>query len=276
MKGVESLSLNGLRYSFTDDRAQRITLFDLSASPALPIPLQGNRGDALGLSFDPDGDFLACATKSEIIVWLTKNRTREQEIPLPPGYTTTRLAVSPKGRYIAAIDSLGKTRLWDTNSSDHTGIPIPFADAKSVSFNPNGKWLSIGNQSKIRLWNLHENNFDRGRISTEGFSVKFSSDNSRLVVQTGQNAMVSVWDARDFLLEGTEGIVGQSSDFAFTSPETSSLAVSNETEEEGVFVERFDASWALMHVCDIVHRNLNQAELNQYLSGFDYVSPCRL
>lgn len=222
----------------------------------------------LGLSLDPDGDFLACATKSEIIVWLTKNRIKAQEIPLPPGYTTTRLAVSPKGRYIAAIDSHGKARPWDAHSSDHTGIPILFADAQSVSFSPNGKWLSIGNQIEVRLWNLHENNFDRRKISMEGFSMKFSSDSSRLAVQTGQYDMVSVWNVRDFLLERT---VSRSSDFAFTSPEATSLAASDEGGV--VFVERFDASGAFAHVCDIVHRNLNQAELNQYLSGFDYVPP---
>lgn len=78
-----------------------------------------------------------------------------------------------------------------------------------------------------------------------------------------------MWDVHDFVLEGT---VSQSSDFAFESADTSSLAVSD--SDSGVFTVPFGASWALTHVCDIVHRNLNSAERNNYLNGFDYTPAC--
>jgi WD40 repeat protein len=66
-KRIESLSPNGLRYAFTDDQTRRISLLDLSFSPAPMVPIEGNHDDVIWLSFDPDGDFLACADKSEII-----------------------------------------------------------------------------------------------------------------------------------------------------------------------------------------------------------------
>lgn len=92
---VESLSSNGLRYVFADEQAQKIRLLDVSSSPALEVPIEGNRGDVLQLSLDPSGDFLACADKFEIIVWSAKNRTEVSRIPLPEGYTARELAVSP-------------------------------------------------------------------------------------------------------------------------------------------------------------------------------------
>lgn len=266
-KRVESLSLNGLRYAFTDDQAQKISLLDLSLSSTLTVPIEGNHGETLGLSFDPDGDFLACANKSKIIVWSTKNHTKVQEIQLPKGYTTTRLAVSPEGRYIAATSSRGEARLWDTRSSGHLSTPIPSADAESVSFSPDGKWLSIGSQSEIRLWNLEENKIEPRPIPLGGFSVKFSPDSSHLAAQVHEDSgTVSVWNVRDFLPEGTV----RGYDVAFASPDTSRLEVA----ASDVFVEPYDASWALGHVCDIVHRNLNPAELKQYLPGFDYKPTC--
>jgi hypothetical protein len=60
-------------------------------------------------------------------------------------------------------------------------------------------------------------------------------------------------------------------DFAFTSDNRLLTA-----GYSGVFVEPYDASWALTHVCDIVHRNLPLAERDKYLPGFDYKPTCRL
>lgn len=273
-KRVESLSLNGLRYAFTDDQAQRISLLDLSFSRVSEVTIEGNCGDVLGLSFDPDGNFLACADKSEIIVWFTDGShqgAKAQDIQLPKDYTTTQLAASPGGRYIAAINSRGEARLWNTRSSDNISTAIPFADAKSVSFSPDGKWLSIGGQNEIRLWNLDENKIDPRRISTGGFSVKFSPDSSRLATQGNKHGgIISVWNLHDFL---PEAIVIGGSDFAFTSPDTSRLTLS---DSPGVFVEPFDASWALEHVCHIVNKNLTPDEWNKYLPGFDYTPTCLL
>ncbi|MBV9011752.1 MAG: hypothetical protein JO272_06815 [Pseudonocardiales bacterium] len=60
-------------------------------------------------------------------------------IPLPEGYTTRELAVSPDGRYVVASSSSGDVRLWKTSSNDHTGTLLPFDDEKSMSFSPDGK-----------------------------------------------------------------------------------------------------------------------------------------
>lgn len=68
LERVEDLSPDGLHYAFTDDRARKVRLVDVSSPPAPEVPLEGNHSDVLLLSFDPRGEFLACADESEIIV----------------------------------------------------------------------------------------------------------------------------------------------------------------------------------------------------------------
>ncbi len=270
---VEDLSPDGLHYAFTDDRAHTVSLLDVSPQIVPEVPLKGNHSAVLRLSFDPRSELLACADKSEIIVWSTKTRATVSSIPIPPGYTTNQLAVSPGGRYVAAISTSGEARLWDTTSHDHTGVGLPFGDAQSISFSPDGTWLSIGGQNEIKLWILDAKRFDDRRIPVGGVLVRFSPDGSRLATRETAFGRISVWgwNMRDPLLVGTvsEGAGSQGADFAFASG-NSQLAVGG----AGVFVVPFDAPWALGHVCHIVGRDLTQEEWNKYLPGSDYVLTC--
>ncbi|MGH3866182.1 MAG: trypsin-like peptidase domain-containing protein [Pseudonocardiaceae bacterium] len=276
---VESLSQNGLRYAFADANAQKIILLDISSFPVVEVSVGGNRGGALRLSFDPSGDFLVYADKSEIIVWSTKSRGETSTIPLPEGYTTSELAVSLGGRYVAASSSNGEVRLWDTSSSDHTGTILRFEDGKSMAFSPDGKWLGIGGQNEIKLWNLNAEKFDPRRIPVGGSSMEFSSDGSLLAMLAGPKNIpnssdeeISVWNLRDVAPRGTVRASWELRDFAFTS-DKDRLVVSN--LYSGVFVEHFDASWALGQVCRIVGRNLRPEERSKYLlAGSDYVAAC--
>lgn len=251
-----------------DDRAQKISLLDVSSSHASEVPVEGNPSDVLRLLFDPSGDFLVYVKKSEIIVWSVRNNLEISRIPLPEGHSTRELAVSRGGRYVAASDPSGEARLWDTSSPDHAGTALLFDDEQSMSFSPDGRWLSIGGQNEIRLWDINEKKVDHRRVPVGGFLVKFSSDGSLLAAQESQYGKISVWDVRDVLL------VGGTAEFDFKSvvftSDNSRLAVS----DGGVFVDPFDASWALRRVCGFVKRNLTREEWNKYLSGSDYIATC--
>ncbi|MGH3688199.1 MAG: WD40 repeat domain-containing protein [Pseudonocardiaceae bacterium] len=200
------------------------------------------------------------------------------------------MAVSPQGRYVAASSSNGEVRLWDTSSSDHTGTIIRIEDEKSIAFSPDGKWLSIGARDETMLWGLNVEKFDSRRIPVGGSSMKFSPDGSLLAVRAKENTgEISVWNVHDSTLKeivssssSPRGTVGLSSppdvswfspdDFSFTS-DGSRLVVSSSSS--GVFVEPFDASWALGQVCRIVGRNLSPEERGKYLLvGSDYVAAC--
>jgi len=131
--------------------------------------------------------------------------------------------------------------------------------------------LSIGGESEIKLWNLSAKEFDSRRILVGGLAMKFSPDDSLLATQEDKSGKISVWEwnARDPLLKGT---ASADYDFAFTSDNHLLIA-----DSSGVFMERFNVSWALSHVCNIVHRNLTSDEQKKYLPpGFDYTLTCRL
>jgi WD40 repeat protein len=99
-------------------------------------PNEENRSGVLQLSFDPSGDFLASADKSEIIVRSAKKHAEASRITLAEGYTTKELMVSPGGRYAAASSSTGEVRPWDTSSINHAGTPLRFKGEKSMIFSP--------------------------------------------------------------------------------------------------------------------------------------------
>ncbi len=268
---VEDLSPDGLHYAFTTDKGARtVSLLNVPSQPAPEVPLEGNHSDVLQLSFDPRSEFLACADKSEIIVWSTKTRAEVSRIQLPLGYTTNKLAVSPEGRYVAATTQAGETRLWDTTSPDHTSVPLPFGNAQSISFSPDGTRLSIGDQNEIKLWILDAKRFADQRIPVGGSLVRFSPDGSRLAAQETDSGDISVWrwNMRDPLLEGRT-VSQRGDDFVFTS-DSSKLVVGG----AGVFVVPFDAPWALDHVCRIVGKDLTREEWSKYLPGSDYEPTC--
>ena len=270
---VEDLSPNGLRYAVAEDPAPQIRLRDLSSSPAPEVPLEGHRGDVLRLSFDPSSDFLASADGSEVIIWSVKDRTEVSRILLPKGYATTSLAVSPKGRYIATSSSGGKTLLWDTISNDLVSTSLPVDGTTSLTFSPDGRWLSIGSQNEIRLWNLNTGKTDPRRIPipTSG-TIEFSPDSAHLAIsRQGLNGSeVTIWNVREAQIAGTVIMdsFGPGHAFAFT-PDSAGLAVAG----PGVFLGPFDAPWALRHVCHITG-NLTREEWNQHAKGLDYIATC--
>ena len=269
---VEDLSPNGLRYAAAGDPEHHVRLRDISSSPPPEVLLKGHRGDVLQLSFDPSSDFLASADASEVITWSARDRAMVSRISLPRDYATTSLAVSPGGRYVATSNSGGKALLWDTTSHDLTSTPLPVDGTTSLTFSPDGRWLSIGSHNEIRLWSLSMARIDPQRIPipTTG-TMRFSPD-SVLLAALGQiSGELTVWNARDAQIAGTVSVNSYSSlnDFAFM-PDSARLAVAG----QGVFLGPFDAPSALQHVCRITGRNLTPEEWNQHTQGLGYITTC--
>lgn len=132
--------------------------------------------------------------------------------------------------------------------------------------------MAIGSPHEIGLWNLNAKKFAPQRIPTAGFFMEFSPDSSLLAAESeegvGGETSVWKWDARDPQLEGTAR-----AEYGFSFTSDNHLV----TIDSGVFVERFDASWALGHVCDILKRNLTFEERDKYLPpGLDYKPTCQL
>ena len=273
---VEDLSLDGLRYAVEGDPAHQIRLEDISSSPAPEVTLDGHRDNVRILSFDPSGDFLASTDGSEVIIWSAKDRAELRRIPLPEGYVATSLAVSPEGRYIATSSPDGKILLWDTTSNDRAK-PLLVEGTASLTFSPDDRWLSIGSQNEIRLWNLDMGKFGPQRIPipTSG-TIKFSPNSTLLATSRldSRASEVTVWNVRDAQIAGTViadrfGYDGDS--FAFT-PDRAWLAVARQGVVLGPLA--FDAPSALRHICRITRGYLTEKEWNQHAPRYDYIAAC--
>jgi WD40 repeat protein/transcriptional regulator with XRE-family HTH domain len=108
------------------------------------------------------------------------------------------VAISPDGRYWAAVGKQGEVRLWEARDQTlrrvwqaHNGM------VWSLAFSPDGRTLATGSHDgSIKVWNLesgallwtgwHTNNINR---------VAFAPDGNRLA-SSGTDATVQLWDSR--------------------------------------------------------------------------------
>lgn len=278
---VETLSSNGLKYAVVGDSGYHIRLREVSSSPAPEVILGGHRSEVLQLSFDPNSEFLVSADKSEAIVWSVRDQVEISRMPLPNGYVMEILGVGPGGRYVAAATSDGKIFVWDTASNNPTPTLLPIDGGMSFSFSPDGSWLSIGNLSEIRLWDLKKGEIDPRRLPISGTQtsvsgvqkIEFSSDGTLLATFHSSDFLrgVTVWEIRDAQIVGTVfgNTYNRLNDFEF-APDGARIAVAG----DGILLVSFDAPSALRHVCRITGRNLTQEEWNQHAQGFDYIATC--
>jgi WD40 repeat protein len=150
------------------------------------------------------------------------------------------LAYSPDGRTLAAGDSAGDIKLWDTRTDqERATLPGRRGIVKCLAFSPDGQTLASGSLGGVvRLWDVATGQ-EQASLLWSRFSVSavaFSPDGNSLAAgesagSTGAVAPaypVTVWAARTYLKRDTlEGHQGGVLGLAFT-PDSQTLAVSSE------------------------------------------------
>jgi WD40 repeat protein/serine/threonine protein kinase len=185
-----------------------------------------------------DGALLVAGAMSGILrLYHLREGGRESEWRLAPNFNIHRVAVSPDGRLIAAIDRYNSEKHDDLYVVDAQSgkrlEPIRAAECNGAAFSPDGQWLfATGPANVVTVWNVRT----RQKVSelpghTSSINWIVFHPQSEWVATASDDRLIKIWSTTDwrfrFNLEGAHGpVVGLA-----TSPNGRTLASS---ERDGV------------------------------------------
>jgi WD40 repeat protein len=196
-------SRNGRLLAVTSNADGTILLFDLLERRERLVLSHPSQITTMAIS--PDGHWLATGGKNDpwIILWDLENGSCRMMLGDHCGPART-LAFSPEGATLAsACLPEHRVRLWDVGSwkqsrfiAEH-GRPL-----SSIAFSPDGVLLAtVGDDGMLGLWTVAtgERRVTLDVNATSLRFVAFSPDGRSLVLVTGDDDDIRVWDLADLL-----------------------------------------------------------------------------
>jgi WD40 repeat protein len=192
----------------------------------------------LCLGASRDGSLLATGGMNGVLrLYYPRDGHRETEWKLGANFNVHRIAVSPDGRLVAAIDRYNSDKHDDLYVIDaQSGKRLEQIRAKEcncAAFSPDGRWLfTTGPADVVSVWNVRTQQkvCERPAHTSSINSIVFHP-RSKWVATASDDRLIKIWSTTDwrllFNLEGAHGpVVGLA-----TSPNGRTLASS---ELEGV------------------------------------------
>jgi WD40 repeat protein len=269
---------------------KQITLWDVATRQPLGSTLSGFTDNVNSIAFSPDGRTLAsgsCSehnsqsgicTEGEIRFWDVATQQLLGEPIAAHTDAVFSVAFSPDSKLLASGGDDNEIRLWDVQTHQPIGTPLVghTNSVISVAFSPDGKTLASGSQDKeVRLWDVATHAMIGQPLighTRAVYSVAFSPD-GKILASGSWDKNIILWNIATHQpiglpLTGHTDIVNS---IAF-SPGGDKLA-SGSWDNSIILWEVSPDAWE-KRVCDMVRRNLTQAEWKRYLGDVPYRLTC--
>jgi WD40 repeat protein len=193
-----------------------IALWPVASQDRAPVHLRKHYGVLTGLALSPDGRYLVSIDNGDRGAQMPTARLWQLDGPPAPTQTlehhtgaVTSMAFAPHASVLASVGGHDATlSVYDVNERKVVGrFDHGDANAESVSFSPDGRWVASGSKSSIaagngdfsvRIWDLHARS-DRPARWLKGHSsavksVAFSASGRWLASSGYSDREIRLWD----------------------------------------------------------------------------------
>ncbi len=182
--------------AMTDDRGGHRALLWNPQTGEHDVALRGEPLSYSALALNPQGNLLAAATGSEIVLY--DIRTRRVSCRFEAHQSGIEcLAYSPDSRYLASGSQDQSVKLWDAASGEEVfTLPGHRSQARCVAFSRRGQYLAAaGHDRTIRIWDVVTG---RAHATLRGHdaavnALAYAPDNTTLVT-ADDSGHLKLWD----------------------------------------------------------------------------------
>lgn len=225
---------------------------------------------------------LTCAPPGGRVLALVQSRgvvlgdiTRRRPLAVLPGQVDDPgLAFSPDGRRLAVATDRppGEIVLWEVADPPKREPLTTDGYWELPVFSPDGRRLAIRGVGGIEVWDLAERRLVTA-LPVHGRAV-FSPDGQLLAASAGAVAPtrsedVEIWRIGTSTRLASLGVTDGAA-LGFT-PDGAMLAT---VGDDGLALQRFDTSWAVRHICQLVGRDLTRKDRDDLKIDGGYARAC--
>ncbi|QEL20912.1 WD40 repeat domain-containing protein [Limnoglobus roseus] len=166
------------------------------------------------VAFSPDGTQVAGRFENKAVIW---DAATGKPVSLLVGSdpssdgTVMRVAFSPDGQRLAVGHQMGLVRIWDVT----TGKPVAdlarpgkvgdlSRSITALAYSSDGKLLAVGGDKGLAVWNAGANTFSKELSEFKTFSVEFTPDGKRLIVNGEDRVpILQIWETANWTITYT-------------------------------------------------------------------------